>query len=138
MPSVSFAQARNSSNGQRVRHCYQSSRLHDPHAIPPLREALDTEYRSIRAGSARALGSLGDVDAAPELVERLGVETDKGLKMAYYNTGIGDWDYEILPLGTGIDDKRTNIVYRQGAVPWVVALGYASDDFNLVYLRSEE
>jgi hypothetical protein len=39
---------------------------------------------------------------------------------------------------TGVDDKRTNIVYRQGGAPWVVALGYASDDFNLVYLRQEE
>ena len=66
------------------------------------------------------------------------IGTFEGLKMAHYNTTIGDWEYEILPLMTGIDDKRTSIVYKQGTVPWVVALGYASDDFNLVYLRPEE
>ena len=50
----------------------------------------------------------------------------------------GDWEYEILPLTTPIADKRTSIEYRKGAVPWTVALGYASDSFDLVYLRPEE
>ncbi len=58
-------------------------RMQDPHAIEALEKALNSDYRSIRAASARALGSLADEEIAPELVERLRVETDKGLQMAY-------------------------------------------------------
>jgi len=50
----------------------------------------------------------------------------------------GGWEHEILPLITAIADKRTSIEYKKGAVPWTVALGYASDNFDLVYLRPEE
>jgi hypothetical protein len=66
------------------------------------------------------------------------IGTFEGLKMAYYDTGLGGWEYEILPLSTGITDNRTNIEYRKGAVAWTVALGYASDNFDLAYLRPEE
>jgi hypothetical protein len=66
------------------------------------------------------------------------IGTFEGLKMAYWDSGLGAWEYEILPLATGITDNRTNIEYRKGAVPWTVALGYASDNFDLVYLRAEE
>ena len=66
------------------------------------------------------------------------IGTFEGLKLAYYDSGSADWEYEILPLSTGITDNRTNIEYRKGAVPWTVAIGYASDNFDLVYLRPEE
>ncbi|MFN2200621.1 MAG: MFS transporter [Caldilineaceae bacterium] len=58
-------------------------RLHDPDATEALKSSLDSEYRSIRAASARALGSLGDESIAPELLDRIYTETDKGLLMAY-------------------------------------------------------
>jgi MFS family permease len=52
-------------------------------AVEPLRKRLGADYRSIRAHSARALGTLGDKASAPILLERLRTETDKGLQMAY-------------------------------------------------------
>ncbi len=66
------------------------------------------------------------------------IGTFEGLKLAYFDSAKGAWEYEILPLSTAIGDKRTSIEYRKGAVPWTVALGYASDSFDLVYLRPEE
>jgi hypothetical protein len=66
------------------------------------------------------------------------IGTFEGLKMAYYDSGLGGWEYEILPLNTGVTDNRTNIEYRKGTVAWTVALGYGSDNFDLVYLRPEE
>ncbi len=58
-------------------------RLGDKEAIDPLRRALDSDYRSVRAHSARALGALGAREIAPTLLERLDEESDKGLQMAY-------------------------------------------------------
>jgi HEAT repeat protein/MFS family permease len=55
----------------------------DRRAIEPLRRALDSSFRSIRAHSARALGALDDKEIAPVLLERLAHEEDKGLQMAY-------------------------------------------------------
>jgi HEAT repeat protein/Na+/melibiose symporter-like transporter len=58
-------------------------RMGDTNALQTLRQGLDSEYRSIRAHCARALGSLGDQQVVPLLLQRLKVETDKGLQMAY-------------------------------------------------------
>lgn len=58
-------------------------RMGDEHAIPALREELDSPYKSIQGQSARALGTLGDREVIPLLHERLKKETDKGLIMAY-------------------------------------------------------
>jgi MFS family permease len=55
----------------------------DEHAIEALRQSLNSEYRSIQAHSARALGALGDTEMASVLAERLDHEPDKGLQMAY-------------------------------------------------------
>jgi hypothetical protein len=68
------------------------------------------------------------------------IGTFEGLKMAYYDSGLGGWEYEILPLATGITDNRTNIEYRKGTAnpQWTVVLGYASDNFDMVYLRPVE
>jgi len=49
----------------------------------PLREALDSGYRSIRAHSARSLATLGDDSVIPLLRARLAAETDHGLQIAY-------------------------------------------------------
>lgn len=58
-------------------------RMGDPAAYPALRRGLDSEYRSLRAHAARALGALGIQDATPELLASLQTEEDKGLQMAY-------------------------------------------------------
>ncbi len=58
-------------------------RLGSPEAIGPLRKALDSDYRSVRAHSARALGALGATEVAPIMLARLDAESDKGLQMAY-------------------------------------------------------
>jgi MFS family permease len=58
-------------------------RLGDPAARLPLRRALDSSYRSVRAHAARALGALEDREIAPDLLARLDDEEDKGLQMAY-------------------------------------------------------
>lgn len=54
-------------------------------AIEPLREGLHAPYRSVQAYSARALGTLGDTESIPVLLERLldENEPDTDLRMAY-------------------------------------------------------
>lgn len=61
-------------------------RMGDEKAIPTLRDGLDSNYKSIRAQSARALGTLGDVHIIPLLLNRLQDEDDKGLTIAYAST----------------------------------------------------
>ena len=58
-------------------------RMGDERALPSLRNGLNSNYRSIVAHCARSLGTLGDQTVAPELLERLQNETDKGLRIAY-------------------------------------------------------
>lgn len=58
-------------------------RTRDPAALDALRNALNSEHLSIRAHAARALGAQRDVASAGLLMERLRVEQDKGLQMAY-------------------------------------------------------
>jgi HEAT repeat protein len=58
-------------------------RMGDKRAVTSLRAGLDAPYRSIQAHCARSLGSLGDTEIVPTLLERLETETDVGLKIAY-------------------------------------------------------
>jgi len=58
-------------------------RIHDERAMSPLRESLDSGYRSVRAHSARSLGTLGDQSIIPLLIERLENEQEHGLRVAY-------------------------------------------------------
>ncbi len=58
-------------------------RIRDERARDTLHVALDSDYRSIRAHSARSLGTLGDKSAVPELQRRLSQEQDHGLRIAY-------------------------------------------------------
>lgn len=58
-------------------------RIHDKRARDTLHTALDSGYRSVRAHSARSLGTLGDRTVIPALQQRLVEETDHGLRIAY-------------------------------------------------------
>jgi MFS family permease len=58
-------------------------RIGDADAKEPLHQALDSEYRSIQAHGARALGALGDAEVVPILLDRLTSEQDKGVQMAF-------------------------------------------------------
>jgi HEAT repeat protein len=58
-------------------------RIGDSQAVEPLRRALDSKYRSVKAHSTIALGTLGDKEMIPQLIKRLREEPDQGLKLAY-------------------------------------------------------
>jgi HEAT repeat protein len=58
-------------------------RTRDPLAIEPLRSALDSRYRSVRAHVARSLAGLGDSEVVPLLEELLEQESDPGLRVVY-------------------------------------------------------
>lgn len=58
-------------------------RIRDDRARATLHAALDSDYRSIRAHSARSLGTLGDETAVATLLHRLQTEPDHGLRIAY-------------------------------------------------------
>lgn len=58
-------------------------RLGDAQAVEPLRRALNSSYRSVRAHAARSLGSLEDRASAEMLLNRLETEQDHGLQVAY-------------------------------------------------------
>jgi HEAT repeat protein/MFS family permease len=58
-------------------------RIGDQQAVGPLRESLDSPYRSIRAHAARSLGSLEDEPSGPVMLAKLRQEPDHGLQVAY-------------------------------------------------------
>ncbi len=59
-------------------------RIGDPGAINALRRALrSSEYRSVRAHSARSLAALGDDQSIPCLIKLFRKEKDRGLQQAY-------------------------------------------------------
>jgi HEAT repeat protein len=58
-------------------------RIGDERAIPALRPGLESQYRSVRAHTVRALGTLRDSELSTVLLERFRAETDHGLRMAY-------------------------------------------------------
>jgi hypothetical protein len=66
------------------------------------------------------------------------IGTFSGLKVAYYDSAKSNWEHEIVPLSTAINENRTNIEYKKGSVNWRVAIGYASSNFDIVYLLPEE
>jgi MFS family permease len=68
-------------------------RLASPASKAILQATLNAEYASIRASGARALGAYGDVESEAELLARLLVETNAGLKMAYASAlgNLGSW-----------------------------------------------
>ena len=62
---------------------YALGKLKDKSAIVPLQETLMSEYRLLRARSARALGMLGDAGSAPFIHSRMKCEEDQSLNIAY-------------------------------------------------------
>ena len=58
-------------------------RTGDPRSLPPLREGLNSSYRSIQSHCARALATLGDRESIPDLLARLQSESDYGQQVAY-------------------------------------------------------
>jgi MFS family permease len=83
-------------------------RIGDEQALVSLRLGLDSQYRSIMAHSARALGTLGDTTVAPLLLERLKIENDKGLRIAY-SSALGNLHYaEATPTLLDILAKTEN------------------------------
>lgn len=67
-------------------------RMGDESALPSLREGLYSQYKSLQAHCVRSLGTLGDVESAPLVLERLQTETDKGLRIAY-SSALGNLHY---------------------------------------------
>jgi len=67
------------------------------------------------------------------------LNTKDGLKMAYYDTAKGGWEYMVVATDTVVVQKRSNIEYKRGGAPaWNAALGYASTSrFELVYLMPQ-
>ena len=57
-------------------------RTNDASALPALRDAAVSSYRSIQVHAIRALGTLNDVESAQLLLERLQSESDAGVRMA--------------------------------------------------------
>jgi hypothetical protein len=98
---------------------------------------------SVEVDSEGAVGTWADIslNGTTPYISYLNnsmIGTFDGLKMAYYDNGLGDWEYEIVPVITGINDKRTNLEYKKGAVGWQIAIGYAGSSFDIVYLKPEE
>jgi hypothetical protein len=58
-------------------------RIGDARAIPALRPGLESQYRSVRAHTVRALGTLRDEELGSVLLERFQTEPDHGIRMAY-------------------------------------------------------
>ena len=58
-------------------------RIGDARVIPALRPGLASQYRSVRAHTVRALGTLKDQELNPVLLERFQSEPDHGIRMAY-------------------------------------------------------
>jgi MFS family permease/HEAT repeat protein len=58
-------------------------RIGDERALDALRRGLASRYLSVQAHCARSLGSLGDRTVLPDLLDRLRVEDDVGLQMAF-------------------------------------------------------
>lgn len=83
-------------------------RMGDVEAIPALRAALDSPYHSIQAHSARALGSLRARELAPLIRERLAVENDKGLQMAYASALGNMQDRDAAGLILNLLEQTTN------------------------------
>ncbi|MBK8987219.1 MAG: MFS transporter [Chloroflexi bacterium] len=88
-------------------------RMHDERAREPLLLALDSDYRSIRAHSARSLGTLGDASVIPMLLARLAAEHDHGLRIAYASA-LGQLQAaEAAPLLTRLLYQETDEMLRR-------------------------
>ncbi|MEI7990276.1 MAG: HEAT repeat domain-containing protein, partial [Chloroflexota bacterium] len=94
-----------------VNAAWALARMGNEEAITSLRGGLNSPYRSVQDHSARALGTLGDQDVIPILMNRLESENDLGLQMAY---------------GSALGKLQA-----QEAIPLLMQLLYQSNDPDL-------
>jgi HEAT repeat protein len=73
-------------------------RLGSEEGQPPLQKGLDSDYRSIRAHSARSLATLGDRSVVELLRTRLRQEKEHGLRIAYAASLAQLQDTAVTPL----------------------------------------
>jgi len=85
-------------------------RIGDKSAVLPLRETLLSDYSLLRARSARALATLGDVESIPFLLREFRCETDDGVRLAYASA-LG-----ILRASEATDDLIAFLRSRQDSV----------------------
>ena len=88
-------------------------RVGDPAAYDALRRGVDSDFRSIRAHSVRALGAMGRPEVAALLVERLRAEENRGLQMAYASAlgqlGAAEATDDLLVLLRGTDNPGARL-----------------------------
>ncbi|MBN2511019.1 MAG: hypothetical protein JXB03_12115, partial [Spirochaetales bacterium] len=67
------------------------------------------------------------------------LNTRDGIKIAYYDSTLGGWEYLVVANTTVVSQKRISVEYARGGSPdWQAAIGYASDyRFELNYLMPE-
>lgn len=79
---------------------------------PPLQKGLDSDYRSIRAHSARSLATLGDKSVTDLLRKRLQNEKDHGLKIAYAASLAQLQDTAVTPILLSLLYQETEPIAR--------------------------
>jgi HEAT repeat protein len=109
-------------------------RIGDEQALPALRAGLNSSYRSIQSHCARSLATLGDRGVIPELLKRLPVERDYGLRVAYASAlgklGVARALEDLLPLLHDADDEST-----QQELALAVARIAGKEDYFIRLLR---
>jgi HEAT repeat protein len=87
-------------------------RLGSEEGQPPLQKGLDSDYRSIRAHSARSLATLGDRSVVELLRTRLRQEKEHGLRIAYAASLAQLQDTAVTPLLISLLDQETEPMAR--------------------------
>jgi len=124
--------------------CYRSSVGDLLYLYAPDADGTDYVFQnSVVVDSEGAVGTSPDItlNGTTPYISYLSnsmIGTFEGLKMAYYDGSLGDWEYETVPVSTAVNDSRTSLEYKKGAVPWSIAMGYGSNSFDIVYLKPEE
>ncbi|MBN2354109.1 MAG: hypothetical protein JXD23_16175 [Spirochaetales bacterium] len=124
--------------------CYNTSNGNLVYLYAPNVDGADYSFgASTTIDSVGAVGAWADItlNGSIPYISYLNtsmVGTFLGLKIAYYDTGKGAWEYSTLPLNVAVKDGRTNIEYAKGAVSWTLAVGYKGTNFDIVYLKPEE
>jgi hypothetical protein len=124
--------------------CYRSSAGDLLYLYAPDADGTDYAFQfSVVVDSEGAVGTSPDItlNGTTPYISYLNnsmIGTFEGLKMAYYDGSLADWEYENVPVSSAVNDKRTSLEYKKGTVNWLVAIGYGSSSFDIVYLKPEE
>lgn len=67
------------------------------------------------------------------------LNTRDGLKVAWYDSVKGGWEWTVAAANTPVVEKRLSIEYKRGGTPaWDAAIGYASQTrFEIIYMMPE-